>query len=131
MKERIYEGFDKDNGFIKNNNFKLIELNKEVAKVEYIVNESGLNSIGIVHGGVLFGLADTTAGALACMSGKFPVTTTSNINYVKSVSKGKVTAIAKAIREGNLLGVYEVKIYDEKDNLLCVATIEMLYKNID
>ena len=131
MKDRIYEGFNKDNGFIKNNGFKLIELNEEEACVEYEIDNSGLNSINIVHGGILFGLADTTAGALACMSGKFPITTNASINYLNPAKKGKIIGIAKKLREGNLIGVYEVKIYDEDNTLLCISNIEMVYKNID
>lgn len=128
MKEKVLEGFNNDNGFIKNNGFKILELNDEIAKLEYIVKDEGLNSIGIVHGGVLFGLCDTTAGCLACMSGYFPLTVNSNISYLNPISKGKLTAIAKKVKIGKTLGVYRVEAYDEKNKIICTSDVTMFFK---
>lgn len=128
MKEKILEGFNNDNGFIKNNGFKIIELDENIAKVEYEVKSDGLNSINIVHGGVLFGLCDTTAGCLACMSGYFPMTVNSSINYVNPASKGKLTAIAKVVKSGFIFGVYSVDVYDENNKIICTSNVTMYYK---
>lgn len=130
MIEKVKEGFNKDTGFIKNNDFKIVELTEKSSTVEYIVKNTGLNTIGIVHGGILFGLADTAAGVLACTNGKFPITVNSSINYLKQARKGKLLAKSKAIKEGKTFGVYIVNIYDEDNDLICNASITMYYKNI-
>lgn len=127
MEEEIYDTFNNDKGFIKDNGYKLIELDKDHAKMECIVTKKGLNPMDIAHGGLLFGLADTVAGALASMSGKFPLTTSSTINYLNPVKEGKIYAISKVLKQGNKLGFYESNIYDENDLLLCEATVTMYF----
>ena len=127
MKEEIMERFNNDKGFINSNGFKLTELDEEHAKMEYIIKKDGLNPIEIVHGGLLFGLADTVAGALASMSGKFPLTTSSTINYLSQAKGNKLYAVAKKLKQGNNLGYYEVLIYNDNDEIICESTINMYF----
>ena len=127
MKEKVIESFEKDEGFINKNNFKIIELDEEHAKMEYEIKKSGLNPIGIVHGGLLFGLADTTAGVLASMSGKFPLTMSSTINYLKEARGNRIYAISKKLKEGRNVGYYEARIYNDQDELICLSTINMYF----
>lgn len=131
MKEEIIERFSKDNGFIKNHNFKITELNDDECIMEYEVKESGLNPIKIVHGGLLFGLADSCAGTLACMSGKFPVTINSNIHYLNAANCKRLIAKASRLKEGNYIGYYKVDIFDENDELKCTCNVDMYMKKVD
>lgn len=131
VKEEIIKSFEKDSGFIKNNNFHITELNDTECVMEYIVNNNGLNPIKIVHGGLLFGLADTAAGTLACMTGKFPVTINSNIQYLNQADGKKIIAKASILKQGNNIGYYKVDIFDEKNTLLCTCNVDMYLKKID
>jgi len=125
MKDKIIDGINNSKGFIKNNNFKIIELTKEHCIMEYKIKENGLNPYGIVHGGIIFGLADTCAGALAFMSGNIPITTSSNINYLNKAKGNYLKAEATILKEGNKIGYYNVNIYDEENVLIANSSVNM------
>ncbi len=130
MKEKVIEEYNKDNGFMKHNDFKIIELDNNHAKLEYKIKKNGLNPIGIVHGGLLFGLCDTAAGVLASMNGKFPLTISCNVNYLKPAKGKKIFAIAKKLKEGKTIGYYSVELFDDNNSLITSATINMFYSDI-
>jgi len=127
MKEKIIEFTSKDDGFTKKNGFKITDLTNEHCIMEYKIKKDGLNPYGIVHGGVLFGLADTCAGTLAVMNGKIPLTTSANINYYNKANGSKVIAESTVLKEGNKIGYYNVNLYDEKNILLASATVNMYF----
>lgn len=129
MKDIIVDGLNRDEGFIKNNNFKLISISDTEVVMEYLIKKDGLNTLKIVHGGLLFGLCDTAAGTLACMTGKFPMTINANINYLSPAKGKKLIAKASILKLGNNIGYYKVDVYDEKDNYICTSNIEMYLKS--
>ena len=117
-----------NSGFIKQNGFKVLELNEEKCVLEYTVKEDGLNPMNMVHGGLLFGLADTAAGILSSLNNKKQVTTSSNINYLNPLYKGKAYATATIIKRGNSIGYFYVEIKDESNTLIATANVNMYYK---
>lgn len=127
MEEEIRKTFENDNGFINKQKYVIEELNDDYVKMSYTIKKDGLNPYNIVHGGVLFGLADTTAGVLVAMHGKKCVTISSNINYLSAAKEGKIYAIAKTSKEGKKVGYYSVEIYDENDKLLSTANFNMYF----
>ena len=129
MKKEVEELLNKDKGFINNQNFKIEDCNEEFVKMSYEIKQEGLNPYDIVHGGVLFGLADTTSGVLAAIHNKKCVTTSATINYLSPAKKGKIYAVAKVLKEGKSIGYYIVDIYDEEDNLLVSANFNMYFIN--
>ena len=114
----IKDYFDKSSGFIKSNNYKLIDLDLDYAVMEGVIDENSMNPYGIVHGGYLYGLLDTTAGYAACTSGYKAYTLNANINYLSQCKGNVVRAEAKAVKSGKHIKVYEVNLYDG-DNLIC------------
>ena len=131
MKDKIIDGLKNDTGFINNNDFKLISINENEAVMEYVVKDTGLNTLKIVHGGLLFGLCDSAAGTLACMSGRFPVTISANINYLNPARCKKLIAKSSILKMGNNIGQFKVDIFDENDNIICTSNINMFLKNYD
>ncbi len=130
MKEKIIDSFNNSRGFIKNNDFKIIELTNNHCIMEYKVKESGLNPYDIVHGGIIFSLADTCAGLLAFMSGKTPFTTNANINFLNKAKCKKLISESTIIKEGNTIGYYNVNIFDEKNNLIANSNINMFFPKV-
>ncbi len=128
LKEYIKERFGNDNGFIANHDFKVVSLTDEEAVLSYKIKDSGLNPQNTVHGGLLFGLADTCAGMLACMTGRFPVTTTASMNYLRPGVEGTISAVAKALKVGKTIGYYSVEIFDEENNLIATSQVNMFFK---
>ena len=128
MEDKIIEGFSKNEGFIKANGYKIVELNREHCLMEYKIKKDGLNPYGIVQGGVLYGLADTCAGALAFMTGCVPLTTNSSINYLSQATGNKIIAEATILKVGNKIGYYNVNIYDDNKVLVAQANVNMYLK---
>jgi len=48
-----------------------------------------------------------------------------NANHLKSVREGKVKGIAKAIHIGKTTQVWEIKIYNQGEQLCCISRITM------
>lgn len=115
-------------GFIGNNNYNVIKVEENYCELEGVLTETSLNNLNIAHGGYIFGLADTAAGIAAMTNGSNVVTVDSNISYFKPAKGDRIVAIAKALKVGKTISVYEVLINDENDDL--VAKASMTYFNI-
>lgn len=113
--------------YLQSNDMLVIELDEGYAKVEMRIDEQILNVHGFVHGGALFSLADSAAGAASFASGRDSVTLSGNINYMKPGKGGKLTGIAQQISITKSTGVYEVFIFNDQDTLLSRATFTMFF----
>jgi 1,4-dihydroxy-2-naphthoyl-CoA hydrolase len=90
--------------------------------------------MGVVHGGATAALAETVASAAAnyCVdASKFCVGLDLNINHIRAVSAGFVTAVAKPLHLGKTTQVWEIKIMNEAEQLISAArlTIAVIAKN--
>lgn len=124
MKEKIKELFNK--GFIKNNHYKIITIDDKICTIEGKITNTSLNPFNIVHGGYIFGLADTTAGLLANLFGS-AVTTNSSINYINKATDSKLIANAKILKKGKSITTCECEILDSNGILIAKATLEYFY----
>ena len=118
--------FEEIDGFIKNNNYKLIDLTDEKCILDGIITETSMNPYGIVHGGYIFGLADTASGILASLNGT-ALTVDSSISYLKPLKTNTVRAIATIDKKGRTLSVFSVSVYDSKDNLVAKTSNTYFY----
>ena len=125
MEEQIIEAFNNGKGFMVDNGFKVTKLTDKVAIMEAKIKDNFLNPYGIVHGGILFGMADSVSGALACMSGKSPVTTSASMNYLNACKGTKIIAEATVLKLGKNIGYYNVNVYDDKKTLVAQANVNM------
>lgn len=114
---------EKVKGFIEANNYHVLKVEKNYCEMEGIITDTSINNLKIVHGGYIFGLADTAAGIAAMTDGQNVVTVDSNINYFKPATGNKIIAIASPIKVGKTISVYEVLIKSEDNDLLAKATI--------
>ena len=117
--------------FLQSNDMRVTEVRHGFAKVEMIIDEQILNIHGFVHGGALFSLADTVAGAASFATGRDSVTLTGTINYIKPGRGGKLIGIAQEISSGRTTGVYEVFIFNDENVLLSSATFTMFFLDSD
>ena len=91
------------------------------AEVQLEILPHHTNSAGIVHGGVLAGVADTVAGAAAFSvldDTQRVVTTDMHITYLKNVTVGTVTARADLRHKGNRFMSVRVEICSGNDLLV-------------
>lgn len=77
-----------------------------------------LNLYGIVHGGLLYTMADAAAGAAARNIMEQPVTLNSDFHFIKCASRGKLKAKADIIHAGNHITRVAVNIETEDEKLL-------------
>lgn len=98
MEENMQALMDRLNSssqFLQSNDMRVTEVRHGFAKVEMIIDEQILNIHGFVHGGALFSLADTVAGAASFATGRDSVTLTGTINYIKPGRGGKLLGLPK------------------------------------
>lgn len=117
--------------YLQSNDMKVIEVSTGFARVEMYIDHQILNVHGFVHGGALYSLADTAAGAASFATGRDSVTLTGTINYIKPGKAGKLIGIATQISVGRTTGVYEVFIYNDEQDLLSRATFTMFFLDQD
>jgi len=84
---------------------------------------------GLLHGGASVALAETLGSSAAMLTldpAKFrAVGLEINANHVRGVREGIVTGTAKALHIGRSTQVWEIRIEDERQRLVCVSRITM------
>ncbi len=123
----IKKYFEEIDGFIKHNKISLESLEEDKAVFTAELDEHSLNPGGIVHGGLIFGLADTAMGSLAYATGKVAVTVDSNISYIKAIKGKKIKCISTPIKVGHTIGFYKSEIYNEKDELCATVNANYMF----
>lgn len=109
-------------GFIQHNNYKVEEVTNEYCKMSVELTENAINPNGTAHGGLIFGLADTTMGVLARTTGRNIVTINAQIDYLKPGKGNKITCIAEPLKVGKSTAVYRASIYNEEETLISTVT---------
>ena len=87
-----------------------MDINKDLCNMEAMITENSMNPYNIVHGGFIFGLADTAAGILLKMNNIKGVTSTANIIYLRPVTSDKIVATAKLLKIGSKISIVEVEV---------------------
>ena len=83
---------------------------------------------GLLHGGASVVLAETLGSLASTMvldpaSGQMPVGIEINANHVRGVRSGWVYGRATPINIGRTIHVWDIKITDEKDRLVCSSKL--------
>ncbi len=108
--------------------FEIQEIADGRVNFEMEIREN-LTQNGIIHGGVLASLVDSTCGcaALSLILPDVYVTTIDlQVEFLKPVSKGRLTAKAKCIKSGKNIFFCKAKIWDEKGGLICTGSSQLL-----
>ena len=90
-------------GFIQHNQYRLVDIKKDYCVMEADVREEAMNYYGVVHGGFMFGLADTACGVAARATGRKAVTVNSHIEYLHAARGSKIKVVVNAIKTGRML----------------------------
>ena len=81
--------------------------------------------LGLLHGGASVALAETAASIggwyLVMEEGKVVVGQEINANHLRSVRSGRVKAVATVLHQGKTSQVWEIKIYDEAERMVCIS----------
>ncbi|HET9056945.1 MAG TPA: hotdog fold thioesterase [Chitinophagaceae bacterium] len=110
------------------------EVGENFLKAKMPVDHRTRQPYGLLHGGASCTLAETlgsVASALVIDQSSFIcVGLEINANHVRSVKEGFVTGICTPLHLGYSTHVWDIKIYDEKDRLVCISrlTVAILKK---
>jgi 1,4-dihydroxy-2-naphthoyl-CoA hydrolase len=110
------------------------EIGPNYLKATMPVDHRTKQPYGLLHGGASCVLAETlgsVASAMVIDPEKFIcVGLEINANHIRSAREGIVTGIVTPIHIGSSTHVWDIKIYDEKEKLVCVSrlTVAILKK---
>ena len=80
--------------------------------------------MGYLHGGASLVLAETVASVgafLHCPPGSVAFGQEINANHLRPVREGLLTAIGTPLHTGRSSHVWDIKIYDQAERLICVS----------
>lgn len=110
------------------------EIGNDYLKIKMPVDDRTKQPYGLLHGGASCALAETAgsiASHLVIDPNKFIcVGLEINANHVRSARQGYVIATATPLHIGTTTHVWDIKIHDEAEKLICVSrlTVAILKK---
>jgi len=99
------------------------------------VNENTVQPFGLLHGGASVALAETLASIGAWLNieekDKTAVGVEINANHVRSATNGEtVHGVSKPVHKGRQTQVWETKIFNEDEKLVCVSRCTLAVTDI-
>jgi len=117
------------NTLIEALDIEYVELTPDRVVMTMPVGPKTRQPAGILHGGASVALAETAASIATAINvdlTKFiPVGLEINANHVRSKQDGNVTAIATPLHKGRTTMIWDIKIVDEDEKLICVSRCTM------
>ncbi|MHA6260181.1 hotdog fold thioesterase [Sporosarcina sp. CAU 1771] len=108
---------------------EVIELSAERAVATMPVHAATHQPFGLLHGGASVALAETIASVatwnLVDQENEIAVGLEINANHLRGKSEGIVTAIATPLHKGRTTMVWDIKIVDEDEKLICISRCTM------
>jgi len=135
LKDRVKQFLEvpqKHMGDVLNINFTSFKTDE--IKATMPVNENSVQPFGLLHGGASVTLAETLASVGAWLSlsddQKTAVGIEINANHLRSARLGEtVTGIAQPLKQGQKIQVWEIKIHNEKQKLVCASRCTLAIVN--
>jgi len=104
-----------------------IEVGQNFIKAKMPVDHRTNQPYGLLHGGASCVLAETLGSVASAMvidhSKFYCVGIEINANHVRGVKAGRVIGVVLPLHLGNATHVWDIKIYDEKEKLVCVSRL--------
>jgi 1,4-dihydroxy-2-naphthoyl-CoA hydrolase len=108
---------------------ELTEAGEDYLKGRMPVDERTRQPAGVLHGGASVALAETLASwaCAFCLDRRTHhcVGLEINANHIRAVAEGFVHGTARPLHLGRSTHVWEVRISDERDRLVCVSRVTM------
>jgi 1,4-dihydroxy-2-naphthoyl-CoA hydrolase len=110
------------------------EIGEDFLKLQMTVDHRSKQPYGLLHGGASAAMAETIGSVASSMcinnEKQMCVGIEINCNHIRGVKKGIVTAVAIPLHLGASSHVWDIKITDEHQKLVCVSrlTVAILKK---
>jgi 1,4-dihydroxy-2-naphthoyl-CoA hydrolase len=106
---------------------ELIEIGPDFLKGRMPVNERTRQPFGVLHGGASVALAETLGSIAANLvvdrNKQRCVGQEINANHIRAKADGHVIGCARPIHLGGRSHVWEIRITDERDKLICISRL--------
>ena len=129
---------DEIDAFLKNSieeqlGIKIVEVGDDYIKATMPVDHRTRQPFGILHGGASVVLAESLGSFASYLiiksKDQIGAGIEANANHIRTVSEGIVTGIVRPIHLGNQLHVWEIKIRDQKNKLVCISRLTVAIIN--
>lgn len=114
---------------------EITDLQKGKVVATMPVDERTRQPFGLLHGGASVALAETVAsvGAFELVEKEREVVVglEINANHIRAKKDGLVTAVGTVLHQGKSTMVWDIKIMDEEEKLICISrcTIAVIKRN--
>ncbi len=124
----ILNAFSK-NTLVEHLGIKITAIGDDFLQATMPVDHRTHQPYGLLHGGASVALAETLGSMAAFCSidqeNKHCVGLEINANHIKSIKSGFVTGVARPLHVGQRTQVWEIRITNEQNELVCVSRITM------
>ena len=118
------------NTLVEHLGIEFTEIGEDFLKAKMPVDQRTIQPMGLLHGGAHVVLAESLGSSAAnlCLdiTKEYALGLDINSNHLKSAKNGFVYGIARPIHIGSKTQVWEIKIFDEKENLLNISRLTMM-----
>lgn len=118
-----------NNTMVSHLGIEFTEIGDDYLKARMPVDNRTHQPLGLLHGGASVVLAETLGSSAGSMCVTYPdeyvVGLEINANHIKSVRSGWVTGITKPIHLGKKTHIWEIKIFNENEELVCISRITL------
>lgn len=122
-------GFDISQTVMATLGIEITEYTKERVVATMPVTPKTHQPFGLLHGGVSVVIAETVASAGSYQfidaQKQRAVGLEINANHIRSKSDGMVHAIGMPVHLGRRTIIWDIRIYDEAENLVCISRCTM------
>lgn len=117
------------NTLVEHLGIQITEIGEDWLKGTMPVDQRTQQPLGLLHGGASVALAETLGSIAATITldieKQYAVGLEINANHVRSAKNGFVTGVAKAVHMGRKTQVWEIKISNDQEKLVCISRITM------
>ena len=110
------------NTLIEHLGIEFVEIGDDYLKAKMPVDHRTKQPAGLLHGGASVALAETlgSMGSALCVNreNKKIVGIEINANHIRPVTGGWVTGISKPIHIGGITHIWEIRIFNDEDQLV-------------
>lgn len=117
------------NTFMLHNHIELESVEQDRAVFRLEIRPESRNTYGLIHGGAIYTMADNATGTAAHTDGRYYVTQTSSLHFLRNQASGVVRATAWVRHRGKSTVLTAVDITGEGGKLL--ATGEFTFFCVD
>ena len=117
------------NTMVSNIGIEIIEIGDFYICGKMPVDHRTIQPYGLLHGGASVAFAETLGSVGSCiMLNNYDVSVVGievNANHLKPAKDGWVFGKARAVRIGKKIHVWEIKIHNESDELICMSRLTL------